>query len=289
MKRAILGALAALAGLAATVVRPQDADIVISSVGTRPTRVGPAENFTGTVVAQTLFDTTAVTRAYAASVSFTAGARTAWHSHPRGQTLIVTSGIGRVQRLGGPVREIRTGDVVWIPSGVKTWHGASPNQAMTHIAVQEHLNGRVVEWYDHVTDAEYARATSGATQGDPREQEVLNLSKTKWRWMAERKVDSLAALFDDQAVFVHMGGTMSRSQELDVIKGGMIQYKSAEIQETSVRFIGSTAILLNRIRLTAVVGGNEVINPFVVTEVYVQQNGTWKLGSLSFTRLITPP
>ena len=134
-----------------------------------------------------------------------------------------------------------------------------------------------------------AAATSGAAQGTPRDQEILNLSRTKWRWMAERKVDSLAALFDDQAVFVHMGGTMSRSQELDVIKGGMIQYKNAEIQETSVRFIGSTAILLNRIRLTAVVGGNEVINPFVVTEVYVQQNGTWKLGSLSFTRLLTPP
>ncbi len=134
-----------------------------------------------------------------------------------------------------------------------------------------------------------AVVTSGAAQGTPRDQEIINLSKTKWRWMAERKVDSLAALFDDQAVFVHMGGTMSRTQELDVIKGGMIQYKNAEIQETSVRFIGSTAILLNRIRLTAVVGGNEVVNPFVVTEVYVQQGGTWKLGSLSFTRLLTPP
>ena len=88
---------------------------------------------------------------------------------------------------------------------------------------------------------------------------------------------------------VHMGGTMSKTQELDVIRSGTIQYKTAEIQETSVRFIGSTAILLNRIRLTAVVGGNEVVNPFVVTEVYVQKNGTWKLGSLSFTRLLTPP
>jgi hypothetical protein len=120
------------------------------------------------------------------------------------------------------------------------------------------------------------------------EQGILDLSRTKWRWMAERKVDSLAALFDDQAVFVHMGGTMSRSQELEVIRSGGIHYKHAEIFETSVRFIGSTAILLNRIRLDAVVGGNEVTNPFMVTEVYVQQNGTWKLGSLSFTRLLTP-
>lgn len=121
-----------------------------------------------------------------------------------------------------------------------------------------------------------------------KEQEILNLSKTKWRWMSERKVDSLAALFDDQAVFVHMGGTMSRNQELEVIRSGGIHYKHAEILETSVRFIGTTAILLNRIRLDAVVGGNEVSNPFVVTEVYVQQSGTWKLGSLSFTRLLTP-
>jgi hypothetical protein len=106
--------------------------------------------------------------------------------------------------------------------------------------------------------------------------------------MSERNVDSLAALFDDQAVFVHMGGTMSRNQELEVIRSGGIHYQHAEIFETSVRFIGTTAILLNRIRLDAVVGGNEVTNPFMVTEVYVRQNGAWKLGSLSFTRLLTP-
>jgi ketosteroid isomerase-like protein len=118
------------------------------------------------------------------------------------------------------------------------------------------------------------------------EQEILSLSKAKWRWMSERKVDSLAALFHEEAVFVHMGGTMSRNQELEVIRSGGIHYKHAEIHEASVRVIGTTAILLNRIRLDAVVGGNEVTNPFVVTEVYVQQGGTWKLGALSFTRLL---
>jgi hypothetical protein len=118
------------------------------------------------------------------------------------------------------------------------------------------------------------------------EQELLTLSKTKRRWMSERKVESLAALFHDEAVFVHMGGTMSRNQELEVIRSGGIHYKHAEIFEASVRFIGTTAIVLNRIRLDAVVGGNEVTNPFVVTEVYVQQIGAWKLGSLSFTRLL---
>ena len=119
------------------------------------------------------------------------------------------------------------------------------------------------------------------------EQEVLALSKTKWRWMSERNVDSLATLFDTQAMFVHMGGTWGTDRELEIIKSGGIHYKHAEIFETSVRFIGATAILLNRIRLDAVVGGNEVTNPFMVTEVYVQQSGKWKLGALSFTRLLT--
>ena len=121
------------------------------------------------------------------------------------------------------------------------------------------------------------------------EQEVINLSKEKWHWMSERKVDSLDALFHEEAVFVHMGGTMSKEQELNVIRSGEIHYKDVDIQETSVRFSSATtAILLNKIRLVAVVGGNEVTNPFVVTEVYVQQNDTWTLASLSFTRLLTP-
>jgi Domain of unknown function (DUF4440) len=121
------------------------------------------------------------------------------------------------------------------------------------------------------------------------EQEVITLSQEKWRWMSERNVDALAALFHEQAVFVHMGATMSKDEELDVISSGRIQYKHVDIQEASVRLIGTTtAILLNKIRLIAVVGGNEVTNPFVVTEVYVQQNDTWTLASLSFTRLLTP-
>jgi 4-carboxymuconolactone decarboxylase len=119
------------------------------------------------------------------------------------------------------------------------------------------------------------------------EQELINLSKQKWRWMSERKVDSLDALFHEKAVFVHMGATMTKTQELEVIKSGTIHYKTVEIQEASVRFIDKTAVLLNKIRLVAVVGGNEVTNPFMVTEIYVQQNSNWKLASLSFTRLLT--
>ena len=129
--------------------------------------------------------------------------------------------------------------------------------------------------------------SASATNNSNSEQEIIDLSKDKWMWMTDKKIDSLDALFNQKAVFVHMGGNMTKDQELDVIKSGGIQYKHADIQETSVQFIGNTAILLNRIRLTAVVGGNEVVNPFVVTEVYIKENGKWTLGSLSFTRLLS--
>lgn len=120
------------------------------------------------------------------------------------------------------------------------------------------------------------------------EQAVINLSKEKWQWMADKNVDTLDALFHEKSVFVHMGGSWGKEQELKIIEGGGIHYKQADIHEVSVNIIGATAILLNRITLLAVVGGNEVTNPFMVTEVYVQQDGSWKLASLSFTKLLTP-
>ena len=128
----------------------------------------------------------------------------------------------------------------------------------------------------------------GKTSNSSTDQEVITLSKNKWQWMAERNVEALDKLLAEEAVFIHMGATMTKSQELDTIKSGRIQYKDAQIQEVSVRFVGTTAILLNKIRLVAVVGGNEVVNPFNVTEVYVKLDGAWKLASLSFTRLMTP-
>jgi len=120
------------------------------------------------------------------------------------------------------------------------------------------------------------------------EQEIIDLSQKKWDWMAERDVDTLDALFHEKAVFVHMGGSWGKAQELEIIRSGGIHYKQADIHEVSVNIIDNTAILLNRITLLAVVGGNQVTNPFEVTEVYVQQEGSWKLASLSFTKLLTP-
>jgi hypothetical protein len=120
------------------------------------------------------------------------------------------------------------------------------------------------------------------------EQEVIDLSKEKWRWMAERNVGSLETLFHEKSVFVHMGGSWGKEREIEIIKSGGIHYKQADIHEVSVNIIGITAVLLDRITLLAVVGGNEVTNPFMVTEVYVQQEGSWKLASLSFTKLLIP-
>ena len=122
---------------------------------TRPSSKGPADYFTGTVRVEPLFEATAPARVRGANVTFEPGARTAWHTHPLGQTLIVTAGSGLVQRLGGPIEEIRLGDVVWFPPGEKHWHGASPKTAMTHIAIQEALDGKTVEWLEKVSDEQY--------------------------------------------------------------------------------------------------------------------------------------
>ena len=130
----------------------------IKRCGSRPSSPGPADWFTGTVRIDPLFQAPEPARVGGASVTFEPGARTAWHTHPLGQTLYVTNGVGRVQANGGPIREIRPGDVVWIPPGEKHWHGASPTNAMTHVAMQESLDGNHVTWMEYVTDEEYSAA-----------------------------------------------------------------------------------------------------------------------------------
>jgi quercetin dioxygenase-like cupin family protein len=127
----------------------------IQRIGSQPSAKGPSDWFTGTVRIDPLFQASAPARVAGAAVTFEPGARTAWHTHPLGQTLVVTSGCGRAQREGGPVEEIHPGDVVWFPPGEKHWHGAAPKTAMTHIAVQEALDGKAVEWMEQVTEQQY--------------------------------------------------------------------------------------------------------------------------------------
>ena len=127
----------------------------ISKAASRPSNPGPVDYFTGTVRITPLFEAPSPARAAGASVTFEPGARTAWHTHPLGQTLIVTAGLGLVQREGGKIEQIHPGDVVWFAPHEKHWHGATPTTAMTHIAIQEKLDGRVVDWMEHVTDEQY--------------------------------------------------------------------------------------------------------------------------------------
>jgi hypothetical protein len=130
---------------------------------------------------------------------------------------------------------------------------------------------------------QFSFGQDGATK-----QEIIELSKTKWQWMADKDADKLEELFDDKSFFVHMGGAWGKEQEVNIIRSGGIWYKKADIHEVSVEIIDNTAILLNRITLIAEVGGNEVTNPFEVTEVYIKKAEGWKLGSLSFTKLMGP-
>ena len=137
----------------------------------------------------------------------------------------------------------------------------------------------------------YAQASlpsAPPTNATKDEQELLDLSKTKWALMADKKVDELNGLFDEKCVFVHMGGSWGKTQELNTIKGGFIWYKKAAVYGASVNIFGNTAILLNDIDLLAVVGGNEVTHAFMVTEVYLKEDGKWKMGSLTFSTLLRP-
>lgn len=127
----------------------------IKRIGSEPSKKGPADWFAGAVRIDSLFQASAPARVQGASVTFEPGARTAWHTHPMGQTLIVTAGCGLAQRWGGPLEQIRPGDVVWFAPGEKHWHGASPTTGMTHIAIQESLDGKVVDWLEHVSEEQY--------------------------------------------------------------------------------------------------------------------------------------
>jgi quercetin dioxygenase-like cupin family protein len=131
--------------------------VSVTKVGTHPSAAGPSSNFTGSVRVDSRFSATAPATVGGGTVTFEPGARTAWHTHPLGQTLIVTAGVGLVQHWDGEVQEIRPGDIAWIPPGVKHWHGATKTTGMSHIAISETLDGKSVEWMEHVTDEQYTR------------------------------------------------------------------------------------------------------------------------------------
>jgi quercetin dioxygenase-like cupin family protein len=155
MKFSVVVALVVLAASAA--LAQSDQAITVTRAGSQPSAAGPAQNFTGSVRVDSRFQGTAPSRISGGIVTFEPGARTAWHVHPLGQTLIVTAGAGLVQHWNGPVQEIRPGDVIWIPPGVKHWHGAGPATGMSHVAIVEVLDGKSTDWMEHVSDEQYRR------------------------------------------------------------------------------------------------------------------------------------
>jgi quercetin dioxygenase-like cupin family protein len=142
---------------AAELSKEKESHMEITRIGSQPSTKGKAEYFTGTVRVDPLFQPHAPARASAGSVTFEPGARSAWHTHPLGQMLLITAGCGWAQREGGPIEEVHPGDVVWFPPGEKHWHGATPKMALTHIAIQEAVDGKVVDWLEHVSDEQYRK------------------------------------------------------------------------------------------------------------------------------------
>ena len=157
MKLPTATAIALSIGLSSASAAEQQEPIKVTRVGTQPSSAGGDQNFTGSVRVDSRFQASAPARVGGGIVTFEPGARTAWHTHPLGQTLIVTAGVGRVQKWGDSVQEIRPGDVVWIPPGVKHWHGASPTVGMSHIAIAESLDGKSVEWMEKVSKEQYVQ------------------------------------------------------------------------------------------------------------------------------------
>lgn len=249
--------------------------------------IATANNHTGTIWLNELSKADSILNYSIAQASFAAGAKLDWHLHPGGQTLMITEGNGYYQEKGKPMQVVHAGDVIKCMPGIAHWHGATPAGSFAYIAVTPAQNGKTA-WLQRVTDEEYKQLNYPASNNKTAEEDIVDLSNKKWLWMADKNVDALNKLFDEKAFFVHMGGSWGKVQELDIIKTGGIHYKKADVHKVSANIINNTAIVLSNITLLAVVGGNEVTNPFMVTEVYVRTGDNWKLGSLSFTKLLVP-
>ncbi|SJN52309.1 DUF4440 domain-containing protein [Sphingobacterium faecium] len=213
---------------------------------------------------------------------FAPNAKLNWHTHSAGQILLITDGAGYYQEKGKTAQLVKKGDVVKCLPSVEHWHGSTPTTGVTYLAVSPKSSTTWLQPVDEQTYLNLERTTDNALND---EEQLKALSASKWTWMADKNTDELNKLFHEKSMFVHMGGSWGKKRELDVIKSGGIWYKKAEVYSVTLNIIGNTAILLNDIDLEAVVGGNTVTNPFMVTEVYVKENGEWKMGSLTFSKL----
>jgi len=212
------------------------------------------------------------------------GAKLNWHIHPAGQQLYIIKGVGYYQERGKKVEVVRKGDVIKCEPNLEHWHAAVPNSEFAYLAI---TMNEPTQWTDTLTAEAYNSVKTPKLSKMNTEEELLELSKKKWKWMADKDTDKLETLFHEDSEFVHMGGSWGKNRELEVIGNGSIHYKKADIHEVFADIMGNTAIILNQITLMAVVGGNEVTNPFIVTEVYVKEAESWKLANLSFVKQLT--
>jgi len=211
------------------------------------------------------------------------GAYLNWHSHPGGQQLLFTAGRGLYQERGGPIQVMCAGDLIRCQPNVEHWHAATPSESVGYLAMS---GPGATQWAEPINASLYASLNVDSLARASTGEELLQLSRDKWRWMAEKDTAQLATLFHPEAQFVHMGGTWGTERELDIIGSGGIHYKKADIHEASVEVLGDDmAIVYNRITLLAEVGGNDATNPFMVTEVYQAVDGEWRLANLSFVKV----
>ena len=247
------------------------------------------DNYNGTIWLNELSKPDNIFKFGVAQAVYAPGSKLDWHIHPGGQILLVTDGTGYYQEKGKPVQIVHKGDVIKCAPGVEHWHASAPNSEFAYVAISPSEKGKTI-WRQRVTDAEYNSIKAPATSSTNEEQEIKMLSKKKWDWMSDKNTDSLSVLFDDKCMFVHMGGSWGKEQEINVIESGGIWYKKAEVYSVSVNLFNdnNTAILLNDIDLVAEVGGREVTNPFMVTEVYIKENSKWKMAQLTFSHLMRP-
>ncbi|MDT0678688.1 DUF4440 domain-containing protein [Autumnicola musiva] len=216
--------------------------------------------------------------------TFAPGAKLNWHLHPEGQQLYITKGVGYYQERNKEAQVVRKGDVVKCNPNVEHWHAAAPNSEFTYLAI---TMNEPTKWTDTLSAEAYQAIELPESLETDKKKEVLELSAKKWQWMADKNANKLADLFHKKAEFVHMGGSWGKNREVEIIRSGGIHYKKADIHEVSADIIGSTAIVQSNITLLAVVGGNEVTNPFIVTEVYVKEGDAWKLANLSFVKQLS--
>lgn len=217
-----------------------------------------------------------------AVAKFAVGAKLDWHKHPKGQQLVIIEGEGLYQERGKPIQVVKKGEVVKCSPDVEHWHAATPESGVTYLAITG--NQRTV-WAEKISEDFFQNINVDSLNQAIAKTEILELSKQKWQWMAEKNVEKLATLFHDKSKFVHMSGTWNKAKELEIIESGSIWYKQADVHEVVVDIFDDTAVLWNRITLVANVRGNDVSNEFTVTEIYKKGEDGWKLLDLTFSKV----